>query len=184
MAKIPFDLDKWLADKSQKVETRDGRPVRIICWDKQDKNHPIVALYPGKIYPHYEVSNSFSKTGELLRGGICDSDLFLFTPELTEFEQGLVNFLDKCEALPKDEDGVCNRDDSKELLKQTAAELLAIARKEIEKDLPRWEEACSCKEIARSLILDHSGRFSVGAVVEPGDKFIALTDLKKLPKED
>lgn len=39
----PFDLEK--AKQGAKVVTRDGRPVRIICWDKldDDNTYPIVA---------------------------------------------------------------------------------------------------------------------------------------------
>lgn len=28
-----FNLDIWLQDRSRKIVTRDGRPVRIVCWD-------------------------------------------------------------------------------------------------------------------------------------------------------
>lgn len=38
-----FSLEKWLEDKSRKVVTRDGRAVRIICWDAINPR-PIVAL--------------------------------------------------------------------------------------------------------------------------------------------
>ena len=33
-----FDLEKWLQDKSRKVVTRDGRPVRILCTDAKAKD--------------------------------------------------------------------------------------------------------------------------------------------------
>ena len=39
-----FSLEKYLANPSRKVVTRDGRRVRIICTDMNYKNHPIVAL--------------------------------------------------------------------------------------------------------------------------------------------
>ena len=38
----PFDLEK--ARQGAKVVTRDGRPVRIICWDREESTYPIVAL--------------------------------------------------------------------------------------------------------------------------------------------
>lgn len=38
----PFDLEK--AIKGEKVITRSGKPVRIICWDYQKELYPIVAL--------------------------------------------------------------------------------------------------------------------------------------------
>ena len=39
-----FSLEKYLANTSRKVVTRDGRRVRIICTDMNYKNHPIVVL--------------------------------------------------------------------------------------------------------------------------------------------
>lgn len=38
----PFDLE--LAKAKHPVQTRDGRPVRILCYDKKDDDYPIVAL--------------------------------------------------------------------------------------------------------------------------------------------
>ena len=37
MAKIPFDIKyrPQIESGEYKVETRDGKPVRIICWDKK-----------------------------------------------------------------------------------------------------------------------------------------------------
>ena len=39
-----FSLEKYLANPSRKVVTRDGREARIICTDMNYKNHPIVAI--------------------------------------------------------------------------------------------------------------------------------------------
>lgn len=39
-----FNLDKYLANPSRKIVTRDGRKVRIICTDKRGADFPIVAL--------------------------------------------------------------------------------------------------------------------------------------------
>lgn len=52
-------------------------------------------------------------------------------PELTEFEQGLVNFYNKRNAILPDKDGVFNRHDCAELLHESAKELLELAKKEI-----------------------------------------------------
>lgn len=38
----PFNLE--LAKQEHPVQTRDGRPARIICFDRKDKDFPIVAL--------------------------------------------------------------------------------------------------------------------------------------------
>lgn len=42
----PFDLEK--AKQGAKVITRDGRPARIICWDRVESTYPIVALVKDK----------------------------------------------------------------------------------------------------------------------------------------
>ena len=42
----PFDLEK--AKAGAKVVTRDGRNVRIICWDREESTYPIVALVMDK----------------------------------------------------------------------------------------------------------------------------------------
>ena len=39
-----FSLEKYLANPSRKVVTRDGRRARIICTDRNINNFPIVAL--------------------------------------------------------------------------------------------------------------------------------------------
>ena len=39
-----FSLEKYLANPSRKVVTRDGRNARIISTDMNSKNYPIVAL--------------------------------------------------------------------------------------------------------------------------------------------
>ena len=43
----PFNLEEYLKDPSQKVVTRDGREVRIICTDAKG-DEPIVALLYNK----------------------------------------------------------------------------------------------------------------------------------------
>lgn len=39
-----FDLSFWIQDKTRKICTRDGRPVRIVCWDSPNKGFPIVGF--------------------------------------------------------------------------------------------------------------------------------------------
>ena len=56
MAKIPFNVKfkPQIESGEYKVETRDGRPVRIICWDKKEydgqreRQTPIVYLLLSK----------------------------------------------------------------------------------------------------------------------------------------
>ena len=60
----PFNLQEYLANPSQKVMTRDGREVRIICTDHKD-SQPIIALVEinGKenirtFYPNGRLTNT------------------------------------------------------------------------------------------------------------------------------
>ena len=73
-----FSLEKYLANPSRKVVTRDGRIARIICTDKRELNYPIIALIetrPGG----GEVTYSYTKGGRHCTA-CADYDLF-FAPE-------------------------------------------------------------------------------------------------------
>jgi hypothetical protein len=39
-----FNLDDWLKNRSRRVAIKDGRPVRIVCWDSPNKAFPIVGF--------------------------------------------------------------------------------------------------------------------------------------------
>lgn len=43
---LPFDIEKAFA--GAKVETREGRPVRIVCYNKKPEAYPILALVKDK----------------------------------------------------------------------------------------------------------------------------------------
>lgn len=186
--KIPFTLDAWLKDKSQKVVDEDGRPVRIICTDA-DGLYPIIGLVDNKI------PLPCGKDGRPPYIGGGGGTLFIVTPEeeLTEFEKKLWEVL-KSEGSPI---GPIEKftDDDKRVFHAYAAKLLAIARKELceqivdntkeayengkaeaLKDLPRWDES----------------QFEMDAPcvnfewLHVGKKMIYIPDLEKLPgfKED
>ena len=77
-----FSLEKYLANPSRKLVTRDGRNVRIVCTDKIDLNFPIVALIettPGG----EEVTHSYTKDGKYYTACSDIFDLF-FAPEKHE----------------------------------------------------------------------------------------------------
>ena len=77
-----FSLEKYLANPSRKVVTRNGRNVRIVCTDKRDLNFPIVALIE-TIPGGEEVTHSYTKDGKYYTA-CCDIlDLF-FAPEKHE----------------------------------------------------------------------------------------------------
>lgn len=134
MAKIPFTLEAWLKDKSQKVETRDGRPARIICTDaKADDDACIIALIPGyggeEAYQFFPDGRSFSSKSS---DEDC-ADLFLVTPEpeLTEFEKALESFYNHhLQVCTYDNQGTV--EDS---LHDGASKLIAIARKQLQPEI-------------------------------------------------
>ena len=76
-----FSLEKYLANPSRKVVTRDGRRARIICTDMKSTTYPVVALIEdGSGYEHL---NTLSKNGEYAANESSVNDLF-FAPEKHE----------------------------------------------------------------------------------------------------
>ena len=68
-----FDLEA--AKAGAPVVTRDGRPVRIICFDKKDNGYPIVALITG--VGETEAVFTFNLDGRNQRGHEVPIDLFM-----------------------------------------------------------------------------------------------------------
>ena len=95
MAKIPFDIKyrNKIESGEYKVETRNGKPARIICWNKRDKYYPIIALYVND--SRYETFASYNDKGEYYLGSDDERNLFIVTPEpeLTEFECAMLRYL-------------------------------------------------------------------------------------------
>lgn len=83
-----FSLEKYLANPSRKVVTRDGREARIICTDRRDLNFPIIALIE-TIPGGGEVTYSYTENGTYYKTGSTNYDL-IFAPEKHE---GWVNIL-------------------------------------------------------------------------------------------
>ena len=86
---IPFDLEraKRITNKSEdgKIVTRDGRNVRIICWDAH-RDDNIIALIEdetGTEYPIFYVSE-----GLVFLKSKSSCDLMLSVPEWTTFKDG------------------------------------------------------------------------------------------------
>ena len=121
MMKTPFTLDSWLKDKSQKVETRDGRSVRIIYTDA-DGSSPIIGLIyssDGEEMPiQCHIDGKFSESEDIE----TNYDLFLVTPEpeLTEWEEAVREEIRKHHLVKVTVEG----------LKESAKGLLAIATKD------------------------------------------------------
>ena len=78
-----FNLEEYLKNPSQKVVTRDGREVRIVCTDVKGE-HPIMALIPDK---QQELTYRYLRNGRQLT--YTDSPLDLCFP--TTKKEGWVN---------------------------------------------------------------------------------------------
>ena len=80
-----FKLEEWLENKTQKVVTRNGQSVRIICTDGPNSTYPVVGFATGVALPLM-----WSRNGKI---DILDNrvnDIFFMGKELTEFQQELV----------------------------------------------------------------------------------------------
>ena len=89
----PFNLEEYLKDPSQKVVTRDGRDVRIVCTDFLN-SQPIIGLVAAKdeegVYFYY-------KDGRCFTHNETNLDLF-FAPTKRE---GWVNIYQDPNEYPK-----------------------------------------------------------------------------------
>ena len=86
-----FNLNEYLKDLSQKVVTKDGRKVRIICTNAKNE-FPIIALITNN---DKEVLMDYNNNGKVSPDEMTDLDLF-FAPIKRE---GWVNIF-KDEELP------------------------------------------------------------------------------------
>lgn len=171
MAKIPFTLEAWLKDKSQRVETRDGRIVHNIWPVKEPiivngKRAEVCALIDGE-----EDALVFFEGGKYLPVNSENPfDLFIVTPEeeLTPFEKELESFYNHHLQ-------VCSYDNQgtiEDSLHDGASKLLALARKELREELQTHK--------------DHSDSFmglAISSAYERG-KAEALKDLPRWEKQD
>ena len=76
-----FSLEKYLANPSRKVVTRDGCPVRILCTDKKSYNEQIVGLIMGN--NGMEFISTWTQQGKSFFNSDTPNDLF-FAPEKHE----------------------------------------------------------------------------------------------------
>ena len=76
----PFNLKEYFKNPSVKIVTRDGKPARIICTNKQNKKYPVVALV---MEDSVEGTFNFTEDGLVIAGDITKYDLF-FIPERKE----------------------------------------------------------------------------------------------------
>lgn len=86
---IPFDLERAKritnGKEDGKIVTRDGRSVRIVCWDVKNEDS-ILALIKSKVGT--ETIGSYQSTGQYYAEEQHDNDLMLSVPEWTNFKNG------------------------------------------------------------------------------------------------
>ena len=87
---IPFDVERAKritnGEEDGKIVTRDGKEVRIVCFNVRHNNYPIVGLIDEG---NYESAESFSKNGSYSIGdGELDCDLLLSVPEWATYKDG------------------------------------------------------------------------------------------------
>lgn len=212
--KIPFDIKfkPQIESGEYKVETRDGKPARILCWDKVDEfGYYIVALV--QYTPEHENMISVCEDG-IYKGTYGHGyDLFIITPEpeLSEFEERIFKLLrqyKECD-IPltpeniKAEASMLWLDFEKHFfnlygregegdsaLRSFYYKGLADGKAEALKDLPRWRKwgngACGSGIPIAIVKRGLNGYELVDALGIPGEQYIMLSDLEKLPgfKED
>ena len=130
-----FNLDTWLKNKSRKIITRTGKPVRIVCWDSPNKTFPIVGFVDNE--PEIFAWDCF---GYYREGHIeNENDLFFEDKkkeELTEFEKELQTIISEGSYWTSDDGSIstCCHFGNKEI-KKISPQILDLARKEFEKEL-------------------------------------------------
>lgn len=205
MAKIPFNITyrKQIESGEYKVETSDGYPARIICWDLNAGEYVIAAVLQNE--SGKDSVETYTDEGRFLLNEECGYDLFIITPEpeLSEFEKRLSDVVGYAISLSVAEP----QKPTSEFVKEYAAELLAIAREELFANdavlkeyaevsreegkaealnvLPRWKRATGKEQFnERSIVLDGDNDLWCSNYAEKGEYYIPFSDLKKLPKED
>lgn len=78
----PFNLEK--AKAGAPVVTRDGRPARIICFDRIDDRYSIVALITEE-KQKYEIINSYTLDGKCNIGENSLFDLFMAPTKVKKY---------------------------------------------------------------------------------------------------
>ena len=121
--KIPFNVKfrPQIESGEYKVETRDGRSARIICWDKKNVNYPIAALVTKDDHEYFY---DYTRKGELHVSEEGIYDLFIVTPEpeMSEFEKRLQEVLFE---------HATTNSSAEEKAHQYSSELLSLAKQQL-----------------------------------------------------
>lgn len=192
--KIPFSIKyrPQIESGEYKVETREGKSVRIICWDRK-YGFPICGLATEADGHESYVNCYFDGRTDRTKDDSCD--LFLITPEpepLTKLEKAVFDMLvertneatiSETQArkygpifmeIAKDEIY------SHESLVEYAEKAKAEGKAEALKDLPRWRKAAGHSFVGKSIMYDEHGFYSAD-ITKPGCRYITCDILAKLP---
>lgn len=173
MKAIPFNIKyrPQIESGEYKVVTREDRPVEIRIWDLKG-DFPIVGVY-------YDDKNNRDTAVQVTAEGRCSvtsgeeycDDFFIIIDkqELTEFEYAVQEIFYK------------GREDNIDMLKVTSGILLKVARKQLEKELPRWKKMPIPDSLGSKSSVTTG--FADALVLAP-DYYILIDELEKLPKEE
>lgn len=82
-----FSLEEYLKNPDRKIITRDGRSVRIICTNRVDKTHSILALLFEDEDRDREEVYQYTSKGEYYPNASSPHDLFF----VSEKKEGWIN---------------------------------------------------------------------------------------------
>ena len=96
MITIPFDVERakkiQAGEEPGNITIRDGRRVRIVCWDMNDENYPIAGIITD--YDGRESITTFTEAGRYRKSGEDNCDLCLLIPEWTQYKDGDIIYCD------------------------------------------------------------------------------------------
>lgn len=93
-----FSTEEYLKNPSRKVVTRDGKSARIICTDRVDKTHTILALLFEDEDRDREEVYQYTSKGEYYPNASSLHDLF-FVPEKKEGWVNVYKYRSRCTEL-------------------------------------------------------------------------------------
>lgn len=152
---IPFDIEKAKSGK-YKIQTKDGKNVRIVCWDRKTKTDPgIIALLDEG---EFETASLFSNIGEHL-GANKKLDLVLVDESTPNIRQQIYDIIIKtCKDYPN---LACTTPLSAIVLADFIQEGL---------NLPKWKRIHAGERLPEtSLVIDKEG-IVYGLPAEKGTK--------------
>lgn len=176
--KIPFSIEyrPQIESGEYKVILDCGVEAEILAWDKPGE-YPIVCMAKKEGAIPFRTDNN--GIAYHYPEGSNYSDLFVIAPEpeMTAFEKKVFAYCD-------------GKTVGEELIKRIAKDLLALAKKEVVKGLPKWKKVKANTVIGNTtnphiLYRDDRGRImSAFCYVPVNGHYILLDELEGLPMEE